>query len=96
MLMLDWQLTLLSMAIVPFVIWAIRYYAEHVRREFRSIQERESEVLSVAQEGLSSIRVVHAFGQEERGTSQFRDQATESSAREPKANVHFPILCSRR
>ena len=78
MLILDWQLTLLSMAIVPFVLGAIRYYAEHVRRESRSIQERESEVLSVAQEGLSSIRVVHAFGQEEREISQFRDQATES------------------
>jgi ATP-binding cassette subfamily B protein len=78
MLTVDWQLTLLSMAIVPFVIWAIRYYAEQVRRESRSIQERESAVLTVAQEGLSSIRVVHAFGQEEREVSQFRDQAVES------------------
>ena len=42
------------------------------------IQERESAVLTVAQEGLSSIRVVHAFGQEEREISQFRDQALES------------------
>ena len=44
----------------------------------KAIQERESAVLTVAQEGLSSIRVVHAFGQEEREISQFRDQATES------------------
>ena len=44
----------------------------------RSIQERESAVLTVAQEGLTSIRVVHAFGQEEREISQFRDQAQES------------------
>ena len=78
MLTLDWQLTLLSMAIVPFVVWAIRYYADHVRRESKIIQERESAVLTVAQEGLSSIRVVHAFGQEDREISQFRDQATES------------------
>ena len=78
MLTLDWQLTLLSMAIVPFVVWAIRHYAEHVRRDSKIIQERESAVLTVAQEGLSSIRVVHAFGQEEREISQFRDQATES------------------
>jgi ATP-binding cassette subfamily B protein len=78
MLTLDWQLTLLSMAIVPFVVWAIGYYADHVRRESRSIQERESAVLAVAQEGLSSIRVVHAFGQEEREISQFRNQALES------------------
>jgi ATP-binding cassette subfamily B protein/subfamily B ATP-binding cassette protein MsbA len=78
MLTVDWQLTLLSMAIVPFVIWAIRYYAEQVRRESRSIQERESAVLTVAQEGLSSVRVVHAFGQEEREVSQFRNHAVES------------------
>jgi ATP-binding cassette subfamily B protein/subfamily B ATP-binding cassette protein MsbA len=78
MLTLDWQLTLLSVAIVPFVIWTIRYYAEYVREASRSIQERESAVLTVAQEGLSSIRVVHAFGQEEREISQFRDHALES------------------
>lgn len=78
MLTIDWQLTLLSLTIAPFIIWAIRYYAEHVRQASRSIQERESAVLTVAQEGLSSIRVVHAFGQEEREITQFRDQALES------------------
>jgi ATP-binding cassette, subfamily B, bacterial len=78
MLTLDWRLTLLSMAIVPFVIWTIRHYAEYVREASRFIQERESAVLTVAQERLSSIRVVHAFGQEEREISQFRGQALES------------------
>jgi ATP-binding cassette subfamily B protein len=78
MLTLDWQLTLVSLTIVPFVIWTIRYYADHVRQASKSIQERESAVLTVAQEGLSSIRVVHAFGQEEREISQFRGQALES------------------
>jgi ABC-type multidrug transport system fused ATPase/permease subunit len=78
MLHLDWQLTLLAMAIVPFVLWAIRHYAEHVRHESRVIQERESAVLTVAQEGLSSIRVVHAFGREEHEVAQFRNQAMES------------------
>ena len=78
MLHLDWQLTLLAMAIVPFVLWAIRHYAEHVRHQSQVIQERESAVLTVAQEGLSSIRVVHAFGREEYEVSQFRNQAMES------------------
>jgi ABC-type multidrug transport system fused ATPase/permease subunit len=78
MLHLDWQLTLLSMAIVPFVLWAIRHYAEHVRQESRHIQERESAVFTLVQEGLSSIRVVHAFGREDHEVSQFRNQAKES------------------
>jgi ATP-binding cassette subfamily B protein len=78
MLKLDWQLALLSMAIVPFMLWVIRHYAEQVRRESRHIQERESAVLTLVQEGLSSIRVVHAFGREDHEVSQFRDQAKES------------------
>ena len=78
MLTLDWQLTLLSMSIVPFVVWAFDTMRSTSDENLRFIQERESAVLSVAQEGLSSIRVVHAFGQEEREISQFRDQAMES------------------
>lgn len=79
MLLLDWRLTLLAMAIVPFVLWAIRHYSEQVRRQSKTIQERESAVLTLAQEGLSSVRVVHAFGREEYEISQFREQARESS-----------------
>ena len=78
MLQLDWQLTLLAMTVVPFVLWVIRHYAGRVRQESKIIQERESAVLTVAQEGLSSIRAVHAFGQEEHEVTQFRNQATES------------------
>jgi ATP-binding cassette subfamily B protein/subfamily B ATP-binding cassette protein MsbA len=75
---MDWQLTLLALAIVPFVLWAIRHYAQRVRRQSQLIQERESAILTVAQEGLSSIRAVHAFGREEHEVSQLRNRATES------------------
>lgn len=78
LLFLDWQLSLISMAIVPFVLFAIRHYAEHVRRESTAIHERESAVLTQVQEGLGSIRIVHAFGREEYEISQFRNQAMQS------------------
>ena len=45
-----------------------------------SIQEKESAVLTLAQEGLSSIKVVHAFGGEQAAVNQFRLQASESLA----------------
>ena len=80
MLRLDWVLTMISVAIVPGVIWAIHHYSDRVRRESTSIQEKESAVLTLAQEGLSSIKVVHAFGGEEAAVSQFRTQANESLA----------------
>ena len=78
MVRMDWQLTLLSLAIVPLVVWTIHHYANRIRRESTTIQERESAVLTVAQEGLSSIRMVHAFGREQFEIDQFHRQARES------------------
>src|SRR3981081_1713887 len=75
MLRLDWQLTMVSLAIVPLVVGAIYLFANRIRRESTSIQEQESAVLAQAQEGLSSIRMVHAFGREEFEVLQFHQQA---------------------
>ncbi len=78
MLRLDWQLTLFSLGIVPLVVGAIYVFAHRIRRESTSIQEQESAVLAQAQEGLSSIRMVHAFGREEFEVRQFQQQARQS------------------
>src|SRR6478736_7919365 len=78
MLRLDWQLTLLSLGIVPLIVGAIYFFAHRIRTESTSIQERDSAVLVQVQEGLSSIRMVHAFGREDFEISQFRQRANES------------------
>ena len=78
MVRLDWELTLLSLAIVPLIIVAIYFFAHRIRRESTFIQEQESAVLAQAQEGLSSIRMVHAFGREEFEVLQFHQQARQS------------------
>lgn len=77
---MDGELTLISVAIVPAVVWAIRHYSTRIRVQSTSIQEKDSAMLALAQEGLSSIKVVHAFGQEEFTVRQFRNQAQESLA----------------
>src|SRR6476646_7647700 len=78
MLRLDWQLTLLSLGIVPLIIAAIYFFAHRIRTESTFIQERDSAVLMQAQEGLSAIRMVHAFGREDFEISQFRERAHQS------------------
>ena len=78
MVSIDWKLTLLSFCIVPFIVWAIRYYGLRIRQESTVIQERESAVLTTAQEGLSSVRMIHAFGREEYEVDQFRRSAHKS------------------
>lgn len=71
-------LTLASLAILPVVVWAIRYYAVKVRTQSTLIHERESDLLALAQEGLSQIRMVHAFGRERHEVDQFHGKASKS------------------
>jgi ATP-binding cassette, subfamily B, bacterial len=97
MMRLDWVLTLLSLAIVPFIIGAIYFFARRIRRESTSIQEHESAVLAQAQEGLSSIRMVHAFGREDFEVRQFHQQAQQSlqaNLRLTLTNVNSALVIS--
>jgi ATP-binding cassette subfamily B protein len=97
MVRLDWQLTLVSLAIVPLLVGAIYLFAHRIRRESTSIQEQESAVLAQAQEGLSSIRMVHAFGREEFEVRQFQQQARQSlqaNLRLTLTNVNSALVIS--
>src|SRR3954447_6906907 len=97
MVRIDWQLALLSLAIVPFLIATIYFFAHRIRLESTSIQEQESAVLAQAQEGLSSIRMVHAFGREEWEVRQFHIQAAQSlqaNLRLTLTNVNSALVIS--
>src|SRR5467141_1350308 len=97
MVQLDWQLALLSLAIVPLLLVTIYFFAHRIRRESTFIQEQESAVLAQAQEGLSSIRIVHAFGREEWEVRQFHQQAQQSlqaNLRLTLTNVNSALVIS--
>ena len=78
MIRLDAKLTFLSLAVVPLIVLAIYYFAKKIRSQSTVIQERESALLATVQEGLASVRMVHAFGQEDREVGQFHRRAHES------------------
>src|SRR5256886_1465939 len=97
MVQLDWQLTLLSLGIVPLIIVAIYFFAHRIRKVSTFIQEQESAVLAQAQEGLSSIRMVHAFGREQFEVMQFHQQAQQSlqaNLRLTLTNVNSALVIS--
>ncbi|MFM8983433.1 MAG: ABC transporter ATP-binding protein, partial [Spartobacteria bacterium] len=87
MVRMNWPLTLASLAILPPVVWAIRFYAVKVRRQSTDIHERESDLLTIAQEGLSQIRMVHAFGREAFEVDQFRRRASKSLQANMRLNM---------
>jgi ATP-binding cassette, subfamily B, bacterial len=97
MIRLDWQLTLVSLAIVPLIVSTIFLFAHRIRRESTYIQEQESALLAQVQEGLSSIRMVHAFGREEFEVGEFQRQAYQSlqaNLRLALTNVNSALVIS--
>jgi ATP-binding cassette subfamily B protein len=63
MFSLNWSFTLIALAVVPLVVvFAYRLRAS-VKVATRDVRLRQSEIVSIVQEGLGSIRVVKAFAQ---------------------------------
>jgi len=71
MIHLDWQLALLALGITPIVFVLARIYRMRLRRRSREVKKLETEALGVVYEVLTALRVVKAFGQEERELERF-------------------------
>src|SRR6266700_6498248 len=77
---LDWQLALVALAVSPPLFALSRLYRPHMRRQHRHIKKLESSALAVVQETLGALRVVKAFGGEQRETDRFAQRSREGVA----------------
>ena len=63
MFTLNWRFTIVALAVTPLLaVFAFRLRAV-VKQATRDVRRRQSEIVSIVQEGLGSIRVVKAFAQ---------------------------------
>ena len=74
---LDWQLALVALAIAPVLLLLLRAYRLRLRGQSREVKRLETSALSVVQEVLSAIRVVKAFGGEDREQERFVSHSSE-------------------
>ena len=72
------QLALIALAVSPLLFLAARAYSSRLRPRWRKVYELDSSALSVVQEGLAAIRVVKAFGQEDREKERFLERSDKS------------------
>ena len=75
---LDWVLTLVALGVCPVLYLAIQRMTGHISEVSVSARELESGVYSIVQHGLSAIRVVQAFNQEEAEHRRFLEQSSAS------------------
>jgi ATP-binding cassette subfamily B protein/subfamily B ATP-binding cassette protein MsbA len=64
MVRIDWALTLVALAVCPFLFGAIVLLNRHIAAVARQARESESAVYQMVQRGMSSIKVVQAFSKE--------------------------------
>ena len=62
MFWLNWDFTLIAVAFTPVLLLYVFRFKRTVKQATRDVRTRQSEVLSVVQHGLGSIRVTKAFG----------------------------------
>ncbi|HKI36189.1 MAG TPA: ABC transporter ATP-binding protein [Gemmataceae bacterium] len=70
-LWLDWQLGLVAVTVAPVLLFVSGRYKRRLRQQAREVKKLESGALAVVQEVLSVLRVVKAFGQEDRERDRF-------------------------
>jgi ATP-binding cassette subfamily B protein len=78
MFYLDWRFTLIALSVAPPLFVVVYFYTRRIKRAARAVRKKESEIVSIAQEVLSSIRVVKAFSREDYEQERFERQSLES------------------
>src|SRR5947209_6253916 len=68
---IDWQLALVALAASPALLLVAQAYRPRLRSQSREVRRLESAALGVVHEVLGALRVVKAFGQEEREGDRF-------------------------
>lgn len=65
MIVLDWQMSLIIGVTIPPIMLMAQYFGRKIRKLSREVQDRLADSTAVAEESLSSIRVVKAFARED-------------------------------
>lgn len=75
---IDWRLGLIALAVAPPLLVTFHFYRRRLRSQWHEAKRLESSALSVVHEALSALRVVKAFGQEDRERERFMGRSGES------------------
>ena len=82
----EWELALIALAIVPFLIVLAYRYSRLSHPTLRDVQQKLADVATVAQESIVGVHVVKAFAQEPAEQAKFRDRSEAVFGQTVRAN----------
>jgi ABC-type multidrug transport system fused ATPase/permease subunit len=87
LVVLDWEVALLAMGVVPFLYLAVSNYMKRVHPQLQEVRGLEGESLSMIHEAMSMLRVVVAFGREDYEHRRFREHGEKTVEKRVKLTV---------
>ncbi len=72
LLLMSWQLTLLALLVMPFIVIASIRFQRRSNEAYLSVRERVGENLSALQENIAGVRVIQAYAREPEQNRRFR------------------------
>ena len=78
MFYLNWRFTLIALSIAPVLFAVVYSFTRRIKKASRAVRKKESELVSIVEEVLTSVRVVKAFAREDFEVSRFESQSREN------------------
>src|SRR5262249_6271132 len=78
MLWLNWRFAFAALSVAPLLFWTVFRYTDRIKRAARMARKSDGALASVAQETLSSIRVVQGLARERHRDERFQAQSESS------------------
>ena len=78
MLYFNWRFTLIALSIAPPLAAVVYSYTRRIKKASRAVRKKESELVSVVEEVLTSVRVVKAFAREDFEVSRFENESLQN------------------
>jgi ATP-binding cassette, subfamily B, multidrug efflux pump len=92
MFVLDWQLALVALTMMPVMFWATMKFREKVRDAFRETRKQVARLNSFLQEHITGMQVVQIFGREREELRRFEEINHEHRKAQVRAIFHFALF----
>lgn len=95
MVLLNWRLSLVVLAVVPVVTGAAIYFGRRIRSLSRNVQDRLADTTAVAEEAIAAVRAVKAFarsGYETRRYAEAVEDLFEQARQKVLVSIFFRTL----
>ena len=92
MLMMSWELTIISILVLPFLFYATFWFKSKVRIAYLDVRDQVARLNSFAQENISGMAIVQLFNREEKQKEKFEGINADHRNAHIKTIFYFSIF----